>query len=120
MVTGKMRHMDAREKYLSETFPVEDEHLQRIRSALIQDGKNGVQIAASDARVLQFALRLVRAQKVVEIGTLYGYSTLCMARALAPNGVIFSLDVSDAHHAKARALLSPAAEWPRYRQSNLP
>src|SRR5690606_37055581 len=97
-----MRHIDACEKYMSETFPVEDEHLLKIRTALERDGKGGIQIAASDARVLQFLLRFCKAQKMVEVGTLYGYSTLSFARALGEQGKIYSLDSSVEHHAKAR------------------
>ena len=108
-----MRKPDARQQYMSETFPVEDEHLVAIREALSRDGKDGIQIAAADGRLLQFLLRMAGVQKMVEVGTLYGYSTLCFARALPSDGVIYSLDVSEEHHSCARELLSKTEEWSR-------
>ncbi|MGE0762392.1 MAG: O-methyltransferase [Bdellovibrionales bacterium] len=108
-----MRKPDACEHYMSETFPVEDVHLQAIRAALSRDGKEGIQVAASDARVLQFLLRACGVRKMVEVGTLYGYSTLCFARALPADGVIYSLDVSEQNHARAKELLKTTDEWSR-------
>lgn len=108
-----MRKPEPREQYMSQTFPIEDQHLVEIREMLNRDGKDGIQIAAADGRMLQFLLRLNGAKKMVEVGTLYGYSTLCFARALGDDGKIYSLDVSVPNHEKARALLSKTKEWPR-------
>jgi predicted O-methyltransferase YrrM len=105
-----MRNAGNREKYMAEAFPVEDEVLRRIRQELVLDGKDGIQIGVSDARLLQFLARLAGAKMVVEVGTLYGYSTLCWARALPEDGVVFSVDVEEAHHRKARDLLAGAKE----------
>lgn len=106
-----MRHENSREEYMSKTFPVDDVHSEEIRQALIQDGKDGIQIAASDARVLQFLFRLKGIRKVVEVGTLYGYSTLAFARVLPADGRVISLDLSAQHHARARELLSKTEVW---------
>jgi caffeoyl-CoA O-methyltransferase len=39
--------------------------------------------------------RLMAATNVVEVGTFTGYSTLCLARGLAPGGRVLACDVSD-------------------------
>lgn len=96
---------------MTEAFPIEDEILRSIRKALVNDTMDGIQVGESDARLLQFLARLSGARTVVEVGTLYGYSTLCWARALPADGVVYSVDVSEEHHAKARELLLKAPEW---------
>ncbi len=106
-----MRKAGDRERYMTEAFPIEDEILRSIRKALVNDTMDGIQVGESDARLLQFLARLTRAKSVVEVGTLYGYSTLCWARALPVDGVVYSVDVSEVHHAKARDLLSAAPEF---------
>jgi len=106
-----MRKPGDRERYMTETFPIEDDILRSIRKALVNDTMDGIQVGESDARLLQFLARLSGAKSVVEIGTLYGYSTLCWARSIPKDGVVYSVDVNEAHHRRAADLLRPAAEW---------
>ena len=47
-------------------------------------------------------LRLMGAKKVLEIGTFMGYSALCMALALPPDGTVTACDVSEDYTAIAR------------------
>jgi predicted O-methyltransferase YrrM len=96
---------------MTETFPVEDDILRSIRKALVNDAMDGIQVGEPDARLLQFLARLSGAKSVVEVGTLYGYSTLCWARAIPRDGVVYSVDVNETHHKRAAELLKPAAEW---------
>lgn len=106
-----MRKPGDRERYMTETFPIEDEILRSIRKALVNDTMDGIQVGESDARLLQFLARLSGAKKIVEVGTLYGYSALCWARAIPEDGVVYSVDVNETHHQKAAGLLKPAREW---------
>lgn len=92
-------------KYICETFAPEDACLQRIREALRADDKEGINVGPSEGKLLQVLLHLVGAKKVLEVGTLYGYSTLWMARALPENGQLISLEASPAHARRARELL---------------
>jgi predicted O-methyltransferase YrrM len=52
---------------------------------------------------------MVQARRVLEIGTLGGYSTTWLARALPAGGVVVSLELSPAHAAVARTNLSGVA-----------
>ncbi len=113
-----MRRENPRDRYIADTFPVEDEALERVVEELQKDGKDGIQIAPGDARILQFLLRLIGARRVVEVGTLYGFSTLSMARALPEDGVIYSLDNNPEHTQKAKSLLKSAAGADRIRFLN--
>src|SRR6266700_1313463 len=55
-----------------------------------------------EGRFLEFLVRLSKAQRVLEIGTFTGYSTLSMARALPAGGRIVTCDVNEETTAIAR------------------
>lgn len=85
-----------------------DEALERAHRAPETEGLPAIQVGASEGRLLELLLRMVGARRVVEIGTLAGYSALWMARALPPDGWLVSLE-SEPHHAEvARAIVADA------------
>jgi caffeoyl-CoA O-methyltransferase len=47
-----------------------------------------------EGRFLSFLVRALRAQRVLEVGTFTGYSSICMASALPPGGMVVTLDVN--------------------------
>jgi caffeoyl-CoA O-methyltransferase len=55
-----------------------------------------------DGRFLEFLVRLMRAQRVLELGTFTGYSSLSMARGLPEGGRVISCDVDEETTANAR------------------
>jgi len=75
--------LDLRSSYVESLYATEDKGLQSIRERLIAAGRWGVNIGANEGRILQILIQLSGAEKIVEIGTLFGYSTVWMARALA-------------------------------------
>ncbi len=75
----------------------------------------GMQIGADQGALLTLLTRLVGARQAVEIGTFTGYSSICIARGLAPGGHLLCCDVSEeyttiAREAWARAGLTDAIE----------
>ena len=80
-------------KYYEQTFGQEDSLLEKIRHQASSQNIEHMQISPADASILQFLTRLSQAEKAVEIGGLFGYSTLHMARGLPPSGLIYSLDI---------------------------
>ncbi len=54
-----------------------------------------MQVMAEEGQLLGFLVGLTGARQVLEIGTFTGYSTLCMARSLAPGGRVVTCDISD-------------------------
>jgi len=58
-----------------------------------------IQVSTVFGRYLEIITRLSRAQLILEVGTLGGYSAAWMARALPSGGRIISLEI-DAHHAE--------------------
>jgi caffeoyl-CoA O-methyltransferase len=55
----------------------------------------GMQIAPDQGALLSLLVRLVGVQQAVEVGTFTGYSSICIARALAPGGSLLCCDVSE-------------------------
>lgn len=51
-------------------------------------------VGALEGRFLSFLVRALRAQRVLEVGTFTGYSSICMASALPPGGTVVTLDVN--------------------------
>ncbi|MFF5715457.1 O-methyltransferase [Streptomyces buecherae] len=80
---------------------VQRELVARTRAALPDHA--GMQIAQEQGPLLAFLVRLIDARHVVEIGTFTGLSTLCMARALPPEGRLVACDVSAEWAAYGRA-----------------
>lgn len=59
-------------------------------------------ITDTQGRFLRLLTRLLKAERILEVGTLAGYSTVWMASALPENGRIISLEASEQHAALAR------------------
>src|SRR5215207_6038130 len=62
----------------------------------------GMQIGPDEGQLLTLLTRLVGARRAVEVGTFTGYSSLCIARGLAPGGALTCCDVSEEWTAIAR------------------
>ena len=62
----------------------------------------------SEGKLLTLLLRLAGAKKVVEFGTLAGYSAIRMAQALPPDGHLWTLELDEKHAAVARQNLATA------------
>jgi len=62
-------------------------------------GLPAIQVSASQGKLLQFLALAQASRRILEIGTLGGYSTLWLARALPPDGRLVTLEL-DSHHAE--------------------
>ena len=83
----------------------------KIKKALFDTGKTGIHIDPYEGQLLGLWLKSIQAQSVVEIGTLYGYSTLWMAKFLPSHGKIISIERELEHYEMARQLLEPTAQY---------
>jgi caffeoyl-CoA O-methyltransferase len=77
----------------------EDEALRRIRDRSAEAGLPAIAIAPMYGRLLGLLAAVRGARDVLEIGTLGGYSALCLVRGLAAGGRVVSLEI-DARHAE--------------------
>jgi predicted O-methyltransferase YrrM len=62
-----------------------------------------IDISPSQGKFLQLLVRSIGAQRILEIGTLGGYSTLWLAGSLPPNGRVITLEFDPRHAAVARS-----------------
>jgi predicted O-methyltransferase YrrM len=97
------------EVYIQKLFAQEDADLLRVREALVADKRFGVNVGAHEGKLLQFLVGLVQPKLVVEIGVLYGYSTLWMAKALAPDAKIIALEKDEKCYKTAKNLIAQSA-----------
>ena len=67
--------------------------LERSRAA----GLPAHQVAPNQGKLLALFARMIGARRILEIGTLGGYSTIWLARALAPGGKVISLEANALH-----------------------
>jgi caffeoyl-CoA O-methyltransferase len=74
----------------------------------VPDGIPAIQVGPSEGKLLGLLLRLAGARKVVEVGTLVGYSAIHMARALPDDGHLWSIEYDPRHAEVARRNLARA------------
>jgi caffeoyl-CoA O-methyltransferase len=80
-------------------FAAEDDALQQARANAEAAGLPSIQLRPDEAKLLQVLIKAVGARRVVEIGTLGGYSGTWIARALPADGRLVTLEL-DPHHAE--------------------
>jgi caffeoyl-CoA O-methyltransferase len=78
------------------------------RAFAVPDGIPAIQVGPSDGKLIGLLLRMIRATKVIEVGTLVGYSAIHMARSLAPGGHVWSVEFEPLHAEVARGNLVAA------------
>ncbi len=78
--------------YIVDAFGVEDELLAQLRADAIAAGIPEIQISPEQGAYMQVMLRGMGARRVVEVGTLGGYSAIIMARALPPDGELVTIE----------------------------
>jgi predicted O-methyltransferase YrrM len=81
------------ESYLSTTVAGEDEVLAGIRARTVGAGLRPIEVSATDGALLALWCRLIGATRVLEIGTLGGYSATWFARAVGEQGSVTTLEV---------------------------
>ena len=76
-----------------------DPALDAVLAANRDQGLPAIDVSAAQGKLLSLLVRIRGAKKVLEIGTLGGYSTIWMARGLPAGGRIVTLEL-DPHHAE--------------------
>lgn len=83
--------------YAEVTFQPEDEVLRDIRARAEAANMPPIHVGAMDGLHLHTLARAMNARKIVEIGTLAGYSGVCLARALPDDGRLYTFEFSQKH-----------------------
>lgn len=81
-------------QYLLEVSLREPDILRRLREETAALPEHNMQIAPEQGQFMQMLLRLLGAQRCIEVGTFTGYSALAMALALPEGGRVVTCDIS--------------------------
>src|SRR5919202_5620066 len=95
-------------EYLDGLYIQEDEGMRDAVASIERAGMPPVQLSKSDGRILEIVLRAAGARRVVELGTLAGYSAQWIARAIGPDGHLWTIEASPKHADVAREVLERA------------
>ena len=103
---GKLlRDVDA---YIGELFAPPDAALQTALEDSQRAGLPEIHVSPSQGRLLQLLAEIASARRILEIGTLGGYSTIHFARALPDDGALISLELDERHADVARTNIERA------------
>ncbi len=85
------------DEYISNLFGYEDSVLKSTIKAMEGADIPAISVSANQGKFLQLLARLNNAKKILEIGTLGGYSTIWLGRALPPEGYLMTLELEQSH-----------------------
>jgi predicted O-methyltransferase YrrM len=96
------------DEFINRTVVQPDAALDQALAATAAAGLPPIAVSAAQGKMLHLVARLIGAKRILEIGTLGGYSTIWLARALAPGGSLVSLELDPRHAEVARSNLAVA------------
>ena len=88
--------MSELEQYLEEHYWAEDDLLRALRADIAERGPQ-IQVSAEAGRLLSLLVRAVGATRVLEVGTLFGYSGIWIARELPEGGHLDTIEIETLH-----------------------
>src|SRR3954471_21839785 len=84
-------------RWAESVFRPEDAVLQEIRERGVREGLPAIAVGRFDGLHLEVVTRALGALKAVEIGTLAGYSGVCILRGMGQHGVLHTFEYSEKH-----------------------
>lgn len=104
---------DAVDAYLEGVLVPTDTALDAALDASDAADIPAIQVAANQGKLLHLLGRAIGARRILEVGTLAGYSTIWLARALPPDGELVTLEIEPRHAAVAQANVDRAGAGDR-------
>ena len=92
---------DEVDRYTAGLLVGEDEILDQALAASVEAGLPAIAVSANQGKLLNLLVRIHGAGRVLELGTLGGYSTIWMARALPAGGRLVTLELDPDYAAVA-------------------
>ncbi len=96
------------DNYITDLLVPADPALDGALEASNAAGLPQIAVAPNQGKLLYLLARMQGARKILELGTLGGYSTIWLARALPPDGCLITLEADPKHAEVARANISRA------------
>jgi predicted O-methyltransferase YrrM len=89
-------------KYIVDTFAVEDDVLKSVVASTEKNEMPLIHVSPENGKFLQLLIKIIGAKRILEIGTLAGYSSLWMARGLPVDGKLITLEFEQKHSEVAK------------------
>ena len=90
------------DRYFTEQLIPKDPVLDATLEASAEAGLPPINVAPNQGKLLYLLAKIQGAKNILEIGTLGGYSTIWLARALTAEGFVISLEANASYAALAR------------------
>lgn len=103
MDNGLYKRVD---RYIDALFVGDDPVLEAVLRSTVEAGMPDIQVSPSQGKFLHILARAIGARRILEIGTLAGYSAIWLARALPEDGRLVTLEFDPRHAEVARANLA--------------
>src|SRR5581483_9095743 len=96
------------DRYIGEKLLPPDPALEETLRANVAAELPAIDVSPTHGKLLHLLAKIQGARKILEIGTLGGYSTIWLARALPPEGRLVTLEIDPKHAAVASANINRA------------
>jgi predicted O-methyltransferase YrrM len=94
---------DAVDQYFADALQGSDPILEAVLEAQRSGGLPDIAVSPNQGALLNVLARSLGARRILEVGTLGGYSSICLARALPKDGRLITLEISPKHAEVAKA-----------------
>lgn len=92
---------NAVDAFVGDTLVGQDAVLEAALARSSAAGLPAISVSPAQGKLLHLLARAIKARRILELGTLGGYSTIWLARALGPGGRVVTVEVDPAHAAVA-------------------
>jgi predicted O-methyltransferase YrrM len=99
---------NAVDSFLTDTLIPPGQRIDHALEANACAGLPAIDVAPNQGKLLHLLARIQGARRILEIGTLGGYSTIWLARALPPDGQLITLELNPTHAAVASSNIQRA------------
>jgi len=96
------------DNYITGLFVPPDAALDEALKAAVAAGLPAIHVAPNQGKLLSILAQSIGAKRILEVGTLAGYSTIWLARALPPGGSLVTLEYDPKHAEVARQNIARA------------
>lgn len=96
------------DEYIAEHLLGDDDALNAALENNNRQGLDPIDVSAAQGKMLYLFAKMCGARRILEVGTLGGYSTICLARALPADGKLVTLELVPHHAAVAQENLQRA------------
>src|SRR5690349_7828724 len=84
-------------QYTRDVFGKQDAHLAGLMDDAVKAGLPDIAVSSDVGHLLQLLVSMTEGKRVVELGTLAGYSTIWLARGLKPGGKVITVELKPEH-----------------------